>query len=190
MLLRIGLIVVSVLVISSCVPQNENSSNSNLQANKSPKTSSNLSENDVPLPKPTTQDIQVDVSEAKKEAEKRIDERFQKCSNGLSYTMSGSNIYEIEDFNYDVIPDKEKPTYIELKNKTTWVGQVVLHSLSTRQYEIVSGCWSKYNSTFDKMTLPFSKDDAVWNLKGLENYKKPTCKDVEPYVAKKNICPQ
>ncbi len=189
MLIRISLIIFLALAVSSCGSQSENISNSNSQANQSPKNSSNLSENDVPLPKPTTQEIQVDVSEAKKEAKKRIDERFQKCSNGLTYTMSGSRIYEIENFDFDVVSDKNRPTYIELKNKTTWVGQIVFSSMATRDYEIVSGCWSKYNSTFDKMSLSFSKDDGVWNLQGLESYKKPTCKDVEPYVAKKDICP-
>ena len=190
MLTRTILIIVSVLFLSSCVPQKENRFNSNLQANKSSESSSTLSENDVALPKPITQETQVDVSQALGEVAKRIDERFQKCSNGLTYTMSGSSIYEIEGFDYDVVPEKERPTYIELKNKTTWVGQVILHSLATREYEIVSGCWSKYNSEFEKTIFPFSDDNDEWNLQGIERYKKPTCKDVEPYVVKKTICPQ
>ncbi len=190
MLICLTLSIAILFLITSCVSQKENIHNSNLQPNQTSKSSSNNSENDVPLPKPTTQEVQVDVSEALKEAEKRIDGCFQKCSNGMTYTMSGSRIYEIENFDFNVIPEKDRPTYIELKNKTTWVGKIVFSSMATRDYEIVSGCWSKYNSTFDKMTLSFSKDDSIWNLKGLENYKSPTCKDVEPYVAKKNTCPQ
>ena len=176
--------------IISCGSPSENISNSNLQANQTSKPSSNTSENDVMLPKPTKQEVQTDVSEAINEAKMKINERFQKCSNSLTYTMSGSRIYEIENFNFDVVSEKDRPTYVELKNKTTWVGKIVFSSMATRDYEIVSGCWSKYNSAFDKTSLSFSKDGGIWNLKGLENYKKPTCKDVEPYVAKKNICPQ
>lgn len=190
-MIRLKLLTFCILVVSSCGnPQTANISNSNLQVNQTPTYSLNQSENNFPLPKSTTQEVKVDDSEAIKEAKKRIDEKFQECSNGMTYTMSDSNIYEIEGFDYNVIPEKDRPTYIELKNKTTWFGKIVFRSMATRNYEIVSGCWSKYHSAFDKGTVSFSKDVGNWNLKGLENYKKPTCKDVEPYVVKKEVCPQ
>lgn len=176
------------LIFSSCTSQAPNplppNSNSAINSNSATTPANTLANNsNAPSSEVSIPIAPALRSEAEQVARKKIDEKFQTCSDNdstetLTYTMLDDVIFEIKGFDHEVIADKDRPTFIDRENETPWVGKIVLNSLSTRSYGLSDDCWSKYYSKFDKMPLTFWKEEGSWNLTGLSDYVKPLCSDI------------
>jgi hypothetical protein len=151
-------------------------------------TKSNESERDnnvqMPLPSPTVQ--LTENTEAEKKAKELVENAFQECSNGMTYTLDGSKIIEIEDFGFNVEKTVDRPTRIEQKNDITWIGNISISSVSSRRYDVLNTCWSRFN---EGLNLRFSlkHENGNWNYY-FPTYKRPTCADVKRYLLVTKKC--
>ena len=159
------------------------SSDSKTNLNAAPDSSTPKPPTATPTPTPFPPD-----SEPVEEAQRRIDEVFEKCPNGYTYTLADRrDIIEIEDLFHIVVPVDGRPTYPEVKDEVDWVANIVIRSTSSRTYDTLRGCWSAHNSGLND-SFSLVKEKERWKPPfSFPRYQHISCQEVHPYLSA-NTC--
>jgi len=122
------------------------------------------------------------------EGHNRIRGAFQTCPDGMTYTYDGQWVTEIEKFSFLIEKTPDRPDRIEQKNGISWMGQITVSSASSRKYDILNDCWSKYDYGVH-IVSPLSNESGSWlPLSAFDGYQPLSCDQAIIYRRTTRAC--